>query len=193
MGKGGHASRPHLTVDPIVVAASIVMSLQTVVSRNVDPTDTAVVTVGTIHGGTVTNVIPETAQLGLSVRSFLPGTRLLLEKRIREIVTSIAAAHGASVEIDYEHGYPVVTNSEEETAFATEVVKELVGDENVAICPMIPGSEDFCLFPGAQARLLPAPRQWQEFAASSTVRPTTSPTTASFPALRCGRVSRNVI
>jgi hippurate hydrolase len=157
LGKGGHASRPHLTVDPIVVAASIVMSLQTVVARSVDPTDTAVVTVGTIHGGTVTNVIPETAELGLSVRSFLPGTRLLLERRIRDIVTSIAAAHGAGVEIDYEHGYPVVTNSEAETAFATEVVKELVGDESVAICPMIPGSEDFAYFlehkPGCFLRL----------------------------------------
>lgn len=157
IGKGGHASRPHLTVDPIVVAASMVMSLQTVVARSVDPTDTAVVTVGTIHGGTVVNVIPETAELGLSVRSFQPKTRALLEQRIRDIATSIAAAHGARVEIECDHGYPVVLNSAAETAFATEVVKELVGEDKVAICPMIPGSEDFAYFlehkPGCFLRL----------------------------------------
>ena len=156
-GKGGHASRPHLTIDPIVVAANIVMSLQTVVSRSVDPTDTAVVTVGTIHGGTAVNVIPETAELGLSVRSFLPKTRAVLEQRIREIATSVAAAHGATVEIAIDHGYPVVLNSEAETAFATEVVTELVGAENVAACPLIPGSEDFAYFlehkPGCFLRL----------------------------------------
>ena len=81
-GKGGHASRPHLTVDPVVVAANIVMALQTVVARNVDPTDTAVVTVGTIHGGTAVNVIPETAELGLSVRSFQPKTRVMIDMGI---------------------------------------------------------------------------------------------------------------
>jgi len=156
-GRGGHASRPHLTVDPIVVAANMVMALQTVVARSVDPTDTAVVTVGTIHAGTVVNVIPETAELGLSVRSFQPKTRLLLEQRIREIATSIAQAHGASVEIDCEHGYPVVLNSEAETAFATEVARELIGAAQVSTCPMIPGSEDFSYFlqhkPGSFLRL----------------------------------------
>lgn len=157
IGKGGHASRPHLTVDPIVVAANIVMSLQTVVARSVDPTDTAVVTVGTIHGGTAVNVIPETAELGLSVRSFQPKTRALLEKRIREVATSVAAAHRATVEIEIDHGYPVVLNSEAETAFATTVLKELVGSENVSTCPLIPGSEDFAYFlehkPGSFLRL----------------------------------------
>lgn len=156
-GKGGHASRPHLTVDPVVVAANIVMALQTVVARNVDPTDTAVVTVGTIHGGTAVNVIPETAELGLSVRSFQPKTRVLLEQRIRDMATSIAAAHNATVTVECDHGYPVVLNSEAETAFATEVLKELVGADKVATCPMIPGSEDFSYFlehkPGCFLRL----------------------------------------
>ena len=156
-GKGGHASRPHLTIDPVVVAANIVMSLQTVVARSVDPTDTAVVTVGTIHAGTAVNVIPETAELGLSVRSFQPRTRALLEQRIRDIANSIAAAHGAKVSIECDHGYPVVLNSDEETAFATEVAKELVGADKVATCPMIPGSEDFAYFlehkPGCFLRL----------------------------------------
>jgi hippurate hydrolase len=157
VGKGGHASRPHLTVDPIVVAANMVMALQTVVSRNVNPIETAVVTVGTIHGGTASNVIPETAEIVASIRSFSPEVRDMLERRVRGIAASIAEAHGASVTIDYEHGYPVVINSEKETAFAIDVLKELVGDEKVGVCPMIPGSEDFAYFlehkPGCFLRL----------------------------------------
>ncbi|MGH6860578.1 MAG: M20 aminoacylase family protein [Phyllobacterium sp.] len=157
VGRGGHASRPHLTVDPIVVAANMVMALQTVVSRNVNPTETAVVTVGTIHGGTASNVIPETAEIAASIRSFSPEVRAMLEQRVRAIATSIAEAHGASVSMDYERGYPVVVNSEQETAFAIDVLKELVGDEKVGVCPMIPGSEDFAYFlehkPGCFLRL----------------------------------------
>jgi hippurate hydrolase len=157
VGKGGHASRPHLTVDPIVAAANMVMALQTVVSRNVNPIETAVVTVGTIHGGTASNVIPETAEIVASIRSFSPEIRDMLERRVRGIAASIAEAHGASVTIDYEHGYPVVINSEKETAFAIDVLKELVGDEKVGVCPMIPGSEDFAYFlehkPGCFLRL----------------------------------------
>ncbi|MDR6634748.1 hippurate hydrolase [Phyllobacterium sp. 1468] len=157
VGKGGHASRPHLTVDPIVVAANLVMALQTVVSRNVNPIETAVVTVGTIHGGTASNVIPETAEIVASIRSFSPEVRDMLERRVRGIATSIAEAHGASVSIDYERGYPVVINAEKETAFAIDVVKELVGDTKVGVCPMIPGSEDFAYFlehkPGCFLRL----------------------------------------
>lgn len=157
VGRGGHASRPHLTVDPIVAAANMVMTLQTVVSRNVGPTETAVVTVGTIHGGTASNVIPESAEIAVSVRSFSKEVRETLEQRIRAIATSVAQAHGATVEIDYERGYPVVVNSEQETAFATEIVTELVGPENVSVCPLIPGSEDFAYFlehkPGSFLRL----------------------------------------
>lgn len=156
-GKGGHASRPHLSVDPIVAAANIVMSLQTAVSRSADPTETAVVTVGTFHGGSAVNIIPEAVELGLSVRSFSARMRTLLEQRIRDIATNVAGAHGATVEVTYEHGYPVVVNSAAETAFATEVVTELVGAENVKVCPLIPGSEDFAYFlerkPGCFLRL----------------------------------------
>ncbi|MCG7504124.1 M20 aminoacylase family protein [Mesorhizobium retamae] len=156
-GRGGHASRPHLTVDPIVVAANMVMTLQTIVSRNVNPTETAVVTVGTIHGGTASNVIPESAEITVSIRSFSPEVRDTLEQRVRDIASSVAGAHGASVSIDYERGYPVVINSEQETAFASEVARELVGEDKVGICPMIPGSEDFAYFlehkPGCFLRL----------------------------------------
>ncbi|MES0153570.1 M20 family metallopeptidase [Mesorhizobium sp. M0018] len=156
-GRGGHASRPHLTVDPIVAAANIVMTLQTVVSRNVNPIETAVVTVGTIHGGTASNVIPEHAEITLSVRSFSAEIRDTLEQRIRNIAALVAQAHGATVEIEYERGYPVVVNSERETSFATDMAVELVGQDKVSVCPLIPGSEDFSYFlehkPGCFLRL----------------------------------------
>ncbi|MER9594844.1 MULTISPECIES: M20 aminoacylase family protein [unclassified Mesorhizobium] len=156
-GRGGHASRPHLTVDPIVAAANIIMTLQTVVSRNVNPIETAVVTVGTIHGGTASNVIPEHAEITLSVRSFSAEIRDRLEQRICSIVALVAQAHGATAEIDYERGYPVVINSEGETSFATDVAVELVGQDKVSVCPLIPGSEDFSYFlehkPGCFLRL----------------------------------------
>ena len=156
-GKGGHASRPHLTIDPVVVACHLVVALQTVVSRNIDPTQTAVVTVGTIHAGQAVNVIPEEARLALSVRSFEPKIRDLLEERVVRLARSVAEGHGASIEIDYERGYPVVVNAEAETAFARMVAEELVGADKVATCQLIPGSEDFAYFlehrPGSFLRL----------------------------------------
>ncbi|WP_062013399.1 M20 aminoacylase family protein [Aureimonas sp. AU4] len=156
-GKGGHASRPHLSIDPVMVACSLVMALQTVVSRSVDPTQTAVVTVGAIHAGEASNVIPDTARMLLSVRSFDPAVRALLETRIRDLATAHAAGYGAGVEIDYQHGYPVVVNAEAETAFAREVATELVGEAGVSTCTLIPGSEDFAYFlehkPGSFLRL----------------------------------------
>jgi hippurate hydrolase len=156
-GKGGHASRPHLTIDPVLVACNLVMTLQSIVSRNVDPTQTAVITVSTIHAGEATNVISNTAKIGMSVRSFDPAIRTFLEERIRKLTASVTEGHGATAEIDYEYGYPVVVNSEKETAFAREVAGELIGAENVATCPLLPGSEDFAYFlehrPGSFLRL----------------------------------------
>lgn len=156
-GKGGHASRPHLTVDPIVVACHVVVALQTVVSRNVDPTETAVVTVGTIRAGQAVNVIPESAQFALSVRSFRPHIREILRERITRLCHSIAAGFGATAEVNYESGYPVVLNSEKETEFVWAVAEELVGRDAVSTCNLIPGSEDFAYFlehkPGSFLRL----------------------------------------
>ncbi|GLK62880.1 amidohydrolase [Paracoccus kondratievae] len=156
-GKGGHASRPHLTVDPIVVACQIVVALQTVVSRSVDPTKAAVVTVGTIHAGEAVNVIPETAEFAISIRSFEPEVRATLKRRITAIVEAVAQGFDAVATIDYDEGHPVVCNSEAENEFATEVARELIGAENVRLCPLIPGSEDFAHFlehkPGAFLRL----------------------------------------
>ncbi|WP_114943869.1 M20 aminoacylase family protein [Microvirga calopogonii] len=156
-GLGGHASRPHLTVDPIVVACNLVVTLQTIVSRNIDPTQTAVVTVGTIHAGSAVNVIPEFAKLAISVRSFDPKIRNLLQERIVKLTQSVVDGYGATAEIDYERGYPVVVNSETETAFARTVAEELIGSDRVSTCHLIPGSEDFAYFlehkPGSFLRL----------------------------------------
>ncbi|MFS8046307.1 M20 aminoacylase family protein [Rhizobium sp. BR 314] len=156
-GKGGHASRPHLTIDPIVVACNLVVSLQTVVARSIDPTQTAVVTVGSIHAGEASNVIPESARMALSVRSFDPKIRELLETRIRQLTQSVAEGYGASVDINYIRGYPVVVNSETETELARTVAEELVGADKVSTCNLIPGSEDFAYFlehkPGSFLRL----------------------------------------
>jgi hippurate hydrolase len=142
-GVGGHAARPHQCVDPIVVASSLVMALQTVVARNVDPTKTAVVTVGTIHGGKAMNVIADEVTLGLSVRSFDDDVRALLQRRITDIARSQAASYGATVEVDYQLGHPVLVNSEQETVLARRVAQELVGSDHVTDIDRITGSEDF--------------------------------------------------
>ena len=157
-GKGGHAARPHQTIDPIVVAASLTMALQTVVSRSIDPTQTAVVTIGVLHAGTVSNVIPDTARMELSVRSFDAGVRDRLEERIRQLARGHAESYGATIDLQYDRGYPVLINSEAETAFAREVALDMVGAERV-IAPFQPvtGSEDFAFFlqkkPGCFLRL----------------------------------------
>ncbi|AOK20940.1 amidohydrolase [Burkholderia cepacia] len=143
-GRGGHGAAPHTTIDPVVVCASIVMALQTVVSRNVNPQDLAIVTAGSIHAGTASNVIPPHAELALSVRALSPDVRALLERRIREIVHGQAASYGATAEIDYRHDYPVLVNHPAETAFARDVAREWGGD-GALIEQMQPiaASEDF--------------------------------------------------
>ena len=157
-GKGGHAARPHQTVDPVVIMGSLIMALQTVVSRNIDPLQTSVVTIGTAHAGSVSNVIPDSASMSLSIRSFSPEVRERLERRITDLVTAQVASYGGEVELIYERGYPVVINSQAETEFARQVAVELVGEEKV-VFPFGPvtGSEDFAYYlqhkPGCFLRL----------------------------------------
>lgn len=157
-GRGGHAARPHLAVDPVLIAGSLIMALQSVVSRNIDPTETAIVTIGTVNAGIASNVIPESARLGLSVRSFSAEVRRLLRQRITDLVRHQVAGYGGTVDIDYQEGYPVVVNSVAETAFARAVAEELVGTENtVAPFGPVTGSEDFAYYlerkPGCFLRL----------------------------------------
>jgi hippurate hydrolase len=144
MGTGGHGGMPHRASDSLVAAASIVMALQTVVSRNVDPLHTAVVTVGSIQAGKANNVIPALATLELSVRALDPGVRKLLEQRIKAIATSQAESFGVRAEVDWKEGYCVLVNSEQETEFARQVALDLVGADRVVLNgPPLTGSEDF--------------------------------------------------
>ncbi|SFA76026.1 hippurate hydrolase [Collimonas sp. OK607] len=144
VGQGGHAARPHLAHDPIVAASSIVMGLQTIISRNVDPTKSAVITVGKFAGGDAPNVIPGQVELSLSVRSFDPDVRAMLKNRIIALVNSQAKSFEVDAVIDYMEGYPVVSNTDEETRFAIEVARELVGSDAVNDnMEMLMGSEDF--------------------------------------------------
>ena len=143
-GTGGHGAMPHRAADPLVAAASIVMALQTVVSRNVDPLHTAVVTVGALHAGQANNVIPALATLELSVRSLDPEVRRLLEHRIKALVAAQAESFGVRAEIDWRPGYCVLVNSVAETDFARQVALDLVGAERVTLHgPALTGSEDF--------------------------------------------------
>jgi amidohydrolase len=145
-GKGGHGASPHLAIDPIVVSAHVIVALQTIVSRNVDPIDSAVVTVGMIGAGVASNVIPDTAEMRLTIRSFKPEIRELLAKRIPEIVTGVATALGATVNIDYERGYPATVNDPEMTEMVLDVARSVVGEENVHVASPKMGAEDFSFF-----------------------------------------------
>ncbi len=143
-GVGGHGAMPHRAVDPVVAAASIVMALQSVVSRNIDPLQMAVVTVGALHAGKANNVIPQSATLELSVRSLDREVRSRLEQRIKALITAQAESFEVTAQIDWRPGYAVLVNTPEETAFAREVALELVGAERVTLQgPAVPGSEDF--------------------------------------------------
>lgn len=126
-GPGGHGAIPHRSADPIVAASAVVTALQTIVARNVDPTEPAVVTVGAFNAGTACNIIPESARLELSVRSCSGAVRKLLAERIPAIVKGVAEAHGCTAAIDYEFGYPATVNTPEETQFARAVAAELKG------------------------------------------------------------------
>ena len=143
-GVGGHGAMPHTTTDVIVAASSIVLALQSVVSRNVDPLDTAVVSVGALHAGQAGNVIPDRATLELSVRALNGEVRALLRRRIVEIVESQARSLGVEAMIDWRPGYDVLVNDADCTAFASDVALSLFGpDRVVADGRRFTASEDF--------------------------------------------------
>jgi len=143
-GKGGHAAMPDLAVDPVVIASQIINSLQTIISRIINPVDKALITVTKIRGGSAYNVIDDEVKLGGTVRTFKNKTRDLIEKKIHDTAKGIALANGGEAEIHYYRKYPATINSKNESVFAGDVAKELVGEKNVVrdIEPSM-GAEDF--------------------------------------------------
>lgn len=143
-GKGGHAAKPHQTVDPVVVGSKIVSALQTIASRNANPLDSVVVSVTVFNAGSAFNVIPQDAVLRGTVRSLNADMRDLAEKRMGDIVTSIAAAFDATAKLEFRRGYPVTRNHDDQTDFAAEIAEGIAGDGKVnrSIEPMM-GGEDF--------------------------------------------------
>src|SRR3974390_3312227 len=129
-GKGAHAARPHLGIDSVLVGAQIINQLQSIVSRNVDPLEAAVISVCMFHAGHTDNVIPQHAKLRGTARSLTPEVRDLLQQRAREVIEGTARLYGAKASVRYHTGYPVVVNHERETAFAASVAGEVVGTDN---------------------------------------------------------------
>lgn len=153
-GRGGHAAMPHQTIDPVVIGSQIVQALQAIVSRNANPVDPTVITVTQFHAGDAINVIPGEAVLRGTARAFRPAVQDLIEEGIRRICAGVAAAHGAQIAVRYERHYPPTINTPAEAAFAAEVMREIVGAENVHTdLPPTMGAEDFAFMlqakPGA--------------------------------------------
>ena len=153
-GAGGHGAMPHLTADAIAMAAQIVTALQTVVSREVDPVEPAVLTVGEIGAGTAYNIIPETARLGGTVRTLNENLRLKMPERIEHLARGVAQGMRGDVQFDYEFSYPVTVNDEDAARRALGVAGDLLGEENaLELTKPSMGAEDFAYFlekiPGA--------------------------------------------
>jgi amidohydrolase len=143
-GKGSHAAWPHLGVDPVLVGAQIVNALQSIVARNVDPLESAVISICVFQAGQADNVIPQQATLRGTVRALSPQVRALLKTRVREVVEGTAKLYGAKAELSYATGYPVLVNDEGRAAFAASVADEIAGKDKVdRDTPPLMGAEDF--------------------------------------------------
>lgn len=145
-GKGGHGALPHRNIDPVVASAAIIINLQTVVSRNVDPQEPAVVTIGTIHGGTANNVIPDTVEMTGTVRTFNPAVREKMEGWLRRVVEGTAQSLGSKAELYYRYDLPPVLNHPEATSIAKKAISLIAGEEGIVVPVPSMGGEDFALF-----------------------------------------------
>jgi amidohydrolase len=143
-GRGGHAARPHFSIDTVLVGAQIINQIQSIVARNVDPLEAAVVSMCVFQAGTTDNVIPQTALLRGTARSLTPQVRDLLERRLHEVVEGTAKLYGATAKLTYKRDYPVTRNHAQQAAFAVSVAATVVGKERVNdhVAPVM-GAEDF--------------------------------------------------
>jgi amidohydrolase len=153
-GVGGHAARPHEAIDPVVIAAECISAFQTIVSRSVDPTESAVVTIGRIEGGTAHNIIPEMLQLWGTIRSFSSATAKRIEQRMHQLCAGIAQAHSAEISLTINKGYPAVINDERAAKQVLNHAQSLfTSDKVVEMERPIMAGEDFSFyqqfFPGA--------------------------------------------
>jgi hippurate hydrolase len=143
-GRGAHAAKPHEGIDTIVVGAQLVNQLQSIVSRNVDPLGSAVISITQFHAGTADNIIPQTAQLRGTARTLTPELRDLVERRMREVVDGTAKLHGATAKLIYNRDYPVTVNHPRQTDFAASVAADISGAGQVdTSIPPVMGAEDF--------------------------------------------------
>jgi amidohydrolase len=145
-GKGGHGGLPHQTIDSVVVGAHLIVNLQTIVSRQVDPTEPCVVSVGSIKAGSGFNIIAETCSINGTVRTFDPSLRLDVKKRMERIVAATCEMFEAEYELEYKMGYPPVINHAEETQRFHQVGNSLFGEEHVHTSPLIMAGEDFSYY-----------------------------------------------
>ena len=143
-GKGGHAAIPDLTVDPVVISSQIILAIQTIISRNLNPIDKALISVTKVHGGSAYNVIDDEVMLSGTIRTFKDETRKIIEDKMNYTAKGIAKANGAVAEITFKKLYPATINSKEKSIFAANVAKDMVGEDNVFtdIDPSM-GGEDF--------------------------------------------------
>ena len=147
LGQGAHGARPHEAADPIVGAAALIMALQTIVSRRVDPSDPAVVSVGHIHSGTASNVIPERALLTGTLRATTPRTRALLRAEVQRLAESVAASHRLTATVTLADGTPPVVNDPKVAAIARAAAASLLGERNVVPFGLTNmGGEDFAFY-----------------------------------------------
>ena len=145
-GRGGHAAKPNETVDPIVMAAQVINALQTLVARETDPVDQAVVSITSIHGGTAFNIIPEQVELKGTLRSFVPATREHLRERIVALVEGIAHAMRGGVDVDWRDGSPAVVNDDAATQRVRHVAASVEGVTSILDSPQIMGGDDMALW-----------------------------------------------
>ena len=142
-GRGGHGAAPHQTVDPILTSAHFITLVQSVVSRQVEPIEPAVVTIGSVHGGTIHNVIPDTVEMLGTVRAFSETERAQMKPRIEKVLSGCCAAHGATYEYRYTERYPVTVNDAAQAAYVRELAVRTVGPEHTAELAQTMGAEDF--------------------------------------------------
>src|SRR5215218_9349715 len=141
-GHGGHAARPHICIDSVLVGSQLITALQSIVSRSVDPLESAVISICEFHAGNARNVIPHTAELKGTVRTLNGDVRKLVEKRVREVVAGMAQITGAKIELTYDRGYPVTVNHVAQTDVAVRAARDIAGDTNVQeMAPLMAGED----------------------------------------------------